>query len=142
MKPFMADKRKMLELLPLPFFLTIIIVLAPTAYMAILFGFGYIWNWTVSQPLLYVQESTRYKFSTLRLVKNIHQLFMRPFEGDKFKWVRKFVSIFPAGLFWGLIAHSFSSNIPWWMCFFGSLLYEVTDLVINRVVPYDGPPPL
>lgn len=142
MKPFMADRRKMFELLPLPLLITIVILFSPTSSMSILFTFGYIWNWTVSQPLLYVQENSRYKFSTLKLVKNIHQLFLRPISDPKLKWVAKFVSILPAGLFWGLIAHSFSSSIPWWMCFVGSLSYEMIDLAFNKFLPHDGPPPL
>ncbi|GEM_PF-1469638 len=142
MKPFMADRRKMMELLPLPLLLTIIIVFAPTPSMCILFAFGYIWNWTVSQPLLYVQENIRYKFSTLKMIKNIHQLFLRPLSNFKYKWPNKIISIIPAGLFWGLIAHSLGSDIPWWICFFGSLSYEGLSLVFVNFFPDDGPPPL
>lgn len=142
MKPFMADRRKMIELLPLPALLALIIVFAPKPTMAILFAFGYIWNWTVSQPLLYVQENKRYKFSTLKLVKNIHQIFLKPVEKLKISWAKRIVSLLPAGLFWGLISHSLSSDIPWWMCFFGSLSYELMDLIFNRTIPHDGPPPL
>lgn len=142
MKPFMADRRKMIELLPLPILLACIIVFYPRPSVSILFAFGYIWNWTVSQSLLYVQENTRYKFSTLKLVKNIHQLILKPFERIKFKWISKIISLLPAGLFWGLIAHSLGSDIEWWMCFFGSISYEIVDLVFNKVRPDDGPPPL
>lgn len=142
MKPFMADRRKMIELLPLPILLACIIVFYPRSSVCILFAFGYIWNWTVSQSLLYVQENTKYKFSTLKLVKNIHQLVLKPFEKIKFKWVSKIISLLPAGLFWGLIAHSLGSDIEWWMCFFGSISYEIVDLVFNKVRPDDGPPPL
>ncbi len=142
MKPFMADKRKMLELFPLPAFLALIFVFAPTPSMAIFFTFGYIWNWTVSQPLLYVQESKKYKFSTLKLVKNIHQLFLRPLSNLKQDWPKKIVALLPAGLFWGLITHSLGSDSPWWVCFLGSVVYELVDFIFNRVRPDDGPPPL
>jgi hypothetical protein len=111
MKPFMADRRKMIELLPLPILLAFIIVFYPRPLVSILFAFGYIWNWTVSQSLLYVQESTRYKFSTLKLIKNIHQLCLKPIQKINNKWVHKIVSLLPAGLFWGLIAHSLGSDI-------------------------------
>lgn len=135
MKPFMADRRKMIELLPLPILLACIIVFYPRPSVCILFAFGYIWNWTVSQSLLYVQENTKYKFSTLKLVKNIHQLVLKPFERIKFKWLSKIISLLPAGLFWGLIAHSLGSDIEWWMCFLEALAMRLLILFLIKFVP-------
>lgn len=142
MKPFMADKRKMMELLPLPVFLATLLIIFSSPSIAILFTFGFIWNWTVSQQLIYVQENSRYKFSTVKLVKNIHQLCLKPFSNPKLKWMAKFISLLPATLFWGLITYSFGSDISWWTCFFGSLSFEIIEFIFNRVSVNDGPPAL
>jgi hypothetical protein len=135
---FWAAKRKVVELAVMLGLCGILWFIWGSFSWAALFSLGYIWNWAASQEVSYVSENRRYRFSFLKMVYNLHKIFLKPFQ----KWppiFKFFPKLLPAGLFWLLMLQFAESELPWWPVFLGSLVYELfqldTLLIKNEVLP-------
>lgn len=126
MKPFSVQQRKLLDLAVLLSFDIGLYFLWPKEVI-ILFSLGFIWNWTASQDLSLLVEKSRYRFSMLKLVFFLQDLFLKPFN----RFPRAF-SIIPkilhGGLFWWLVISFIDSDMPYWATFLGSIVYELLQL--------------
>ena len=128
MKPFLTSKRKMIELLVLLGFNIVFYLLWSSFDVIALFSLGFIWNWVASQNLdLIFENRPRYRFSMLRTVLNLQSLFLKPFEKSP-AFVKFFIRIVPAGVFWFAVIYFNDSQMPWWMVFLGSFAFEIIQL--------------
>lgn len=128
--PFLTSRRKLLDLLII-IILDIIIFLVWSSWEFIsLFTFGYIWNWVASQELPYLVENQRYRFSMVKFVKNLQVMIQKPLVKAP-GFVKWFARILPAGLFWTLVIHFNSADMPWWATFLGSFVYEAIQLEVK-----------
>jgi hypothetical protein len=127
MKPFLTNKRKMIELFLLMVLLGSGYLIWSSVAPLMLFGLGFIWNWTASQKLDQLFENQRYKYSTLKLVFSLQEMIQRPFS--RFHPLTRIVpKIVPAGTFWLLVIFFIQSDMPWWATYGGSLFFELTQL--------------
>lgn len=127
MRPFLTTKRKLYELLVL-LGLNLGLYFVFQSWAALmLFNLGFVWNWAASQPLSYVLENSRYRFSLMKMVYNLHSIVQLPFK-KLHPLVSIFPRILPAGLFWYLVIHFAESTVPVWPTFLGSLFFELTQL--------------
>ena len=124
MSGFFISKRKTFELGLLIVLDGVFFVLWDSWDFIILFSLGYIWNWVASQEKsIIIENSRRYRFSTLKTVFNLQNLFLRPLK--KMPKIFQFVAhILPAGLFWSGVIVFNDSPMPWWSVFLGSLTIE------------------
>lgn len=128
MNGFLISRRKTFELVALFFFDVIFYLLWDSWDFVILFSLGFIWNWVASQESeILIQNNRRYKFSTLKTVFNLQNLFLRPFQSMP-DLAKIFVRIIPAGLFWSAVIIFNDSQMPWWAVFLGSLTLELIQL--------------
>lgn len=125
--PFLTTKRKMLDLLVLLVIDLVVYFVWDSFEIISLLSFGFIWNWVASQDLTPLLEHRRYRFSMVKLVKNLQHLVLKPFKDLPF-WFQRIVSILPAGLFWSLVIYFNDSDMPWWATFVGSLTYEIIQI--------------
>lgn len=88
---------------------------------------GYIWNWSAAQNLEALFQKRRYRFSTIKMVKNLQDLFLRPFSSTP-PFFKLIVRSLPAGIFWGMVILANESESAIWPTFLGSLLFELTTL--------------
>jgi hypothetical protein len=127
MKPFLASRRKMIDIAIMLVLNLIFYFLWQSFDVVALFSLGYIWNWVGSQDLAYMFENKRYRFSMLKVVFNLQHLFLKPFK--KFpQWFQVIVRTLPAGIFWSMVIFFNDSEMPWWMTFIGSIVYELTQM--------------
>lgn len=125
---FIPPKKKLLELGLLLILTPIFYFIYPSFDALILFVFGFIWNWSASNDLTELFEiNKRYRFSTLKLVINLQNLFVRPFARAP-ELVQRFIKILPAGTFWFMVIYINDSVMPWWATFLGSLAFELMQL--------------
>lgn len=97
-----------------------------------LLALGFIWNWTLQFEIEKLKTNKRYKFSTLKLVFTLNQIFQAPFKRwPKFECI---IRAFPAGVFWGFVGWFLGSLDFWWAPFFGSALYEISNYLIKKFV--------
>ncbi len=124
MSGFFISKRKTFELGVLILLDGVFFVLWDSWDFIILFSLGYIWNWVASQEKsIIIENSRRYRFSTLKTVFNLQNLFLRPLK--KMPKIFQFIArILPAGLFWSGVIVFNDSPMPWWAVFLGSLAIE------------------
>lgn len=130
MSSFLIPRRKVIELFILPVFLGVIYLIWPTVEVISLFAFGYIWNWAASNDLGTLFENRRYRMSMLKLVVNLQNLILKPFQKAP-ELVKRFLKILPAGIFWTLVIIFNESQMPWWATFCGSLVFELLQLEIS-----------
>lgn len=130
MKPFSPPKRKLFDLLGLVIISGVFYLLYPSIDAVILFILGFIWNWSVSIDLSLLFENRRYRFSMLKTVIGIQQAALKPFENMPL-FVRKFVAILPAGIFWTVVIFINDSVMPWWATFIGSLAFELIQIELK-----------
>ena len=124
MSGFFISKRKTFELGALILMDGVFFVLWDSWDFIILFSLGYIWNWVASQEKsLILENSRRYRFSTLKTVFNLQNLFLRPLKNMP-KVFHFIARILPAGLFWSGVIIFNDSPMPWWAVFLGSLVIE------------------
>lgn len=132
MKPFLPARRKLIDLAILVVMDVLFYFLWHDLNLIILFTFGFVWNWCASQDLSLLFENRRNRYSTLRTVVNLQQLFLKPFK--KFPtWVQFFPKILPAGIFWGVVILFNGSTVPWWAPFLGSFVFELVQLEISVI---------
>lgn len=135
MKNFLIPKEKFFELLVLPIYLLILFIFFPQAEPLVLFAFGFIWNWAASNDLEKLFENKRYKLSMLKLVVNLQNLILKPFATAP-EFIRMFLKVLPAGVFWTIVIYLNESEMPWWATFLGSLAFELLLLEINLIKRY------
>lgn len=95
-----------------------------------LLALGFIWNWTLQFEIEKIKTNHRYRFSTLKLVFTLNEIFQAPFK--RWSKLKPVIRIFPAGVFWILVGWFFGSLEFWWTPFMGSALYELLNFVIKR----------
>lgn len=130
MKNFFIPRKKVIELTILPVFLGILYLIYPKIEGLSLFAFGFIWNWTASNNLEVLFENRRYRISMLKLVVNFQNLVLKPFQRAP-ELVKRFIKIFPAGIFWSIVIHLNESTMPWWATFLGSFIFELIQLEMS-----------
>lgn len=135
MNNFLIPKKKFLELLILPIFLGIFYFLYPHTEGLVLFGFGFIWNWSASNDLAKLFENRRYRVSMIKLVYNMQQWILKPFSKAPF-WVKHLIQVLPAGIFWSLIIFLNDSLMPWWATFAGSFAFELMQIELSFIKRY------
>lgn len=128
MNSFFISKRKTLELGVMILLDGIFYLLWDSLDFVVLFSLGYIWNWVASQEAtITFNNSRRYRFSTLKTVFNLQNLFLKPFTTMPLA-VKILVRSLPAGLFWAAVIFFNESHMPWWAVFIGSLTLEIVQL--------------
>ncbi len=127
MRPFLTTKRKLLDLV-------VVAVLAITVGFlqgfetAILFAFGFIWNWAASQDLTGMMEGKNYRFTMLKFVQNLYTLIVSPsFIRRSPEIVKMVLRSLPAGIFWWAVIWFQASELPVWATFLGSLAFEISQ---------------
>lgn len=137
MRPFLASKRKLLDLL-------VLVVLASAVWFlrdyesALLFSFGFIWNWVAGQDLTQYMEGKSYRYTMLRFVINVQTLILSPgFIQSSPLGIRIILRSLPAGVFWALVIWFQDSELPLWPAFLGSLVYELSqwEIIFARKGP-------
>lgn len=130
--PFLTSRRKLFELLILLVLNLIIFFFWSSLEVISLFSFGFIWNWVASQELHNLIDNRRYRFSMVKLVKDLQSMILRPLERAP-GFVKWFAKILPAGAFWSLVIYFNQSDMPWWATFLGSFTYELIQLEITSI---------
>ncbi len=132
MKPWLSSRRRLIDLGILAGVSLVLFLIFQNPSFVALFAMGFIWNWTASQDLNLLFESRRSRFSTLKLVVNVQNLFLKPFTNS---WVKIAVGILPAGIFWCMVIAFNESEMPWYATFLGSLFFEVINLKLKKPEP-------
>jgi hypothetical protein len=128
MNQFFISKRKTLELGVMILLDGLFYLLWDSFDFVILFSLGFIWNWVASQEAtITLNNARRYRFSTLKTVFNLQNLFLRPFATMPTA-VKIIVRSIPAGIFWSGVILFNESQMPWWAVFIGSLTLELVQL--------------
>jgi hypothetical protein len=96
----------------------------------LLFLFGFIWNWSASIPLDPIFENRNYRFSMLKTVHNLQSFIVKPVK-DGPQILKSLLASIPAGCFWWIVIYINDSDMPWWSTFFGSLLYEIFQYLLD-----------
>jgi hypothetical protein len=127
MRPFLTSKRKFLDLIVLVVLAAILgflLGLEP----ALLFSFGFIWNWVASQDLSQHMEGRSYRYTMLRFVLNVQSQIVSPgFIKRSPEFVKMILRSLPAGLFWSLVIWFQDSDLPIWATFLGSFVFELSQ---------------
>lgn len=121
------------RLLELTFLILVILVLSFISLSAAsLVALGFIWNWTLLFEVEKVKTNKRYRFSTLKFVFILKDIFEKPLKAHpQYLWIAR---LFPAGLFWLLVGYFLDSFAFWWAPFVGSALLEAIHWVIQKKV--------
>lgn len=128
MNGFFISRRKTMELVGLLLLNILFYVLWNSWDFNILFSLGYIWNWVASQEAdITLGNSRRYRFSTLKTVFNLKNLFLKPFATMP-EAVKLVLRTLPAGIFWSAVILFNESVLPWWAVFAGSLTIELVQI--------------
>lgn len=130
MNAFLIPRRKVIEILILPVFLGVFYFFYPMIEATSLFAFGYIWNWSASNDLTQVIDAKRYRMSMLKLVVMLQNLVLKPFVNAP-EWIKSLLKVLPAGIFWTLVIFINDSQMPWWVTFLGSFVFELLQLEIS-----------
>lgn len=130
MKSLSSYNPRYIELAILFILSTIISFLSFSA--AGLIALGFIWNWTLQFQIEKLTTNKRYRFSTLKLVFTLNEVFQLPFRS--FPRMEVFIRILPAGLFWGLVSWFLESLDFWWAPFVGSALYELINYLVRKLM--------
>ncbi len=129
MKPFLTEKRRMIELLALVGMDAVLYLVWSSWPLVCLFSFGFIWNWTAAQDLTSLLSNPRYRFSMVRFVGNVHVIILKPIAHLP-AWTHFFARLLPAGIFWWMVVMINDSDMPWWITFVGSLCFELIQIEI------------
>jgi hypothetical protein len=130
MKPFLAQKRRLLELFALVGMDVVLYFVWNSWPLVCLFSFGFIWNWTAAQDLTSLLSNPRYRFSMVRFVGNVHSIILRPIQSWP-RWTHFVAKILPAGIFWWMVVTINDSDMPWLGTFIGSLSFELVQFEIT-----------
>lgn len=127
MRPFLTSKRKLLDLI-------VVFTVATALWFlqgfeaALLFTFGFIWNWVASQDLTQHMEGRSYRHTMLKFVLSAQAFILSPkFLSDSPEIAKMFLRSLPAGVFWSLVAWLQESDLPIWATFFGSFVFEFSQ---------------
>jgi hypothetical protein len=127
MRPFLTSKRKLLDLIVLVVLATILWFLQGFE-PALLFSFGFIWNWVASQDLSQHMEGRSYRYTMLRFVLNAQTQIVSPgFIQSSPEFVKMILRSLPAGIFWSLVIWFQDSELPIWATFLGSFAFELSQ---------------
>ena len=129
--PFLTSRKKMMELLILAAADIVIYFMSGWEVVA-LFSMGFIWNWVASQELDALLENRHYRFSMVKLVKNLQLMILTPLASAP-QFVKWIASALPAGIFWGLVIYVNDAIMPWWATFIGSFSYQLLQLEILSI---------
>lgn len=135
MNSFVPPKRKIWELLILLGISSLFYFIYPSTDALVLFIFGFIWNWAASIDLSLLFENRRYRFSLIKMVFNLQQLILKPFLAAP-EFVKRILSVLPAGIFWSIVIIINQSDMPWWGTFLGSAAFELMQVEINFIKKY------
>lgn len=121
------------RLLELIFLILVICALSFISFSAAsLVALGFIWNWTLLFEVEKVKVNKRYRFSTLKFVFILKDIFEKPLKAHpQYLWVAR---LFPAGIFWLLVGYFLDSFAFWWAPFLGSALLEAVHWMIQKKV--------
>lgn len=111
-------------------FLLLIVMSFFSFSVAGLVALGFIWNWTLQFEIEKLKTNKRYRFSTLKLVFTLDQIFQRPFKS--IPKLSLFIRVLPAGIFWGFVGWFLGSLDLWWAPFLGSALYELSHILLKK----------
>lgn len=140
MNSFFISKRKTVELAILVILDAVLFLVLNNWDFITLFSLGFVWNWVASQEKdILIENNRRYRFSTLKTVFNLQNLFLKPFKNAP-EAIKFFVRILPAGLFWAGVILFIVSPMPWWAVFLGSFLLELIILETKIFSPKQAPP--
>lgn len=135
MNSFFISKRKTFELGVLIVLDIIFFIILNRLDFVTLFSLGFVWNWVASQEEnIMIGNNRRYRFSTLKTVFNLQNLFLRP-VGKAPAFIKFTVRLLPAGFFWWGVILFIESPMPWWAVFLGSLILELILLEIKFLSP-------
>ncbi len=127
MRPFLATKRKLLDLIVL-LILGIAVFFLQGFDATFLFSFGFIWNWSASQDLSRLMEGKSYQYTMLKLVLSSQALIVSPaFVQRSPEIVKLILRSLPAGLFWWGVMWFMGSELPFWATFMGSFAFEISQ---------------
>lgn len=130
MNTLSSKNPRLLELIFLILVISIVSFLSLSA--ASLLALGFIWNWTLLFDVEKVKTNKRYRFSTLKFVFILRDIFEKLLKDHpQYLWVAR---LFPAGLFWLLVGYFLDSFAFWWAPFIGSALLEAIHWVIQKKV--------
>ncbi len=132
MTPMIPPRRKLIELGIMIILTGVFYLLYPSPDAAMLFVFGFVWNWSASNDLTALFENRRYRMSMLKLVVNLQNLALKPF-GWAPEFVKRIIKVLPAGIFWSLVIFVNDSDMPWWATFVGSLAFELLQIELNFI---------
>lgn len=139
MNAFIPSKRKLVELLVMLITAGIFYFFYQDFDAAILFIFGFTWNWTASIDHAAILQNRKYKFSMLRTVVNLQKLMLKPFVRAP-EIIQHLIRVFPAGLFWLIVIYINDSVMPWWSVFVGSAAFELMQLELKVISNPKGTP--
>ena len=127
MRPILTSKRKLLDLV-------VVLILAAVVWLiqgiepALLFAFGFVWNWVASQDLSQYMEGRSYRYTMLKFVLNLQALIVSPgFIKRSPEFVKLILRSLPAGIFWSMVIWFQDSDLPIWATFLGSLSFELSQ---------------
>ena len=138
MTGFFITKRRFVELIVLLLLDGVFYLLWQSFDFVILFSLGFIWNWVaVQEKEISFDNTRRYRFSTIKTVFNLQNLFLKPFSKmpETFKLI---IKCLPAGLFWSAVILFNESLMPWWAVFLGSLCFELVLLEKKLFAPKEA----
>lgn len=127
MTSFVPPKRKLIELLVMLILAGVLYLMYPNMDAVVLFLFGFIWNWSASNDLTFYFTNRRNRMSMLRLVVNLQNLILKPFNWAP-EIIKRMMKVFPAGVFWFLVIFINESDMPWWPTFLGSIAFELLQI--------------
>lgn len=113
-------------------FILILVISLFSFSVAGLLALGFIWNWTLRFEIAKLETNKRYRFSTLKLVFTLDQIFQKPFA--RFPRVKPYLRILPVGVFWILVGWFLGSLSLWWTPFLGSIIYELSYLGLKKMM--------
>lgn len=127
MRPLLTSKRKLIDLAVLMMVSPVVWFMSGTE-AAVLFSFGFLWNWVASQDLTQYMEGKSYRYTMLRFVLNSHTLILSPgFIQRSPEFVKLILRSLPAGIFWSAVIWFFDSELPYWATFLGSFTFEISQ---------------
>lgn len=133
--PFLTPKRKLLDLLVLGISDLVIYFIWGSWEVVALFSLGFIWNWVASQDLDALFENRRYRFSMVKLVKNLQQMILTPLQNAP-RFLSWLAACLPAGIFWGMVIYVNDALMPWWATFLGSAGYQLLQLEMISLIKH------
>lgn len=126
-RPFLASRRRLLDLVVM-LILAVVLGFALNLDTALLFSFGFIWNWVAGQDLTQHMEGRKYRYTMLKFVFNLQTMVLSPSFIQRLpEPVKLVIRSLPAGIFWTTVILLQQSDLPYWAVFVGSLSFELSQ---------------